>query len=98
MAARVTRVAGGARAGAVRVEKVTHNGKVRVVVIRGLDSFPEGLVMAPATFELLRQPLEREYGPAEEVERKATAEELAMVVVVTSELRGGRPKRGNGAS
>ena len=81
----------------MRVEKVTHKGKVRVVVIRGLDSFPEGLVMGLATFELIRQPLERKYGPAEEAEREATAEELAMVVVVTSELRGGRPKKGNGA-
>ena len=81
----------------MNVEKVTHGGKVRVVIIRGLDDFPEGLVMAPATFELLREPLEDKNGPAEEVEREATAEELAMVVVVTAELRGGRPKRGNGA-
>lgn len=80
----------------MKVEKVTHNGKVRVVVIRGLDSFPEGLVMAPATFDLLRESLEGKYGRPEETEREATAEELAMVVVVTSELRGTKPKSGNG--
>lgn len=96
MAARDARAAGGAGAGAVRVEKITHDGKVRVVAVTGLESFPEGLVMAPETFEALREPLESKYGPSEMVEREATTEEVAMMVVVSQELRGTRPKGGNG--
>ncbi|KKN36998.1 hypothetical protein LCGC14_0768090 [marine sediment metagenome] len=97
MAARVPRATGGAGAGAVRVEKITHNGKVRLVAVTGLESYPEGLVMDQATFELLRQSLERKYGPPEVVEREATREELAMVAVLSTQLLGVRPKRGNGA-
>ena len=80
----------------MRVEKVTHGGKVRVVVVQGVDSFPEGLVMAPGTWEVLREPLASKYGPPEEVEREATAEEVAMMAVVSLELRGASPQRGNG--
>ena len=80
----------------MRVEKVSHNGKVRVVVVLGVESFPEGLVMAPETWRVLAEPLARKYGPPEEVEREATTEEVAMMVVVSQELRGTRPQGGNG--
>jgi hypothetical protein len=80
----------------VRVEKISHGGKVRVVAVTGLESFPEGLVMAPETFESLRGPLESKYGPSEVVEREATPEEVAMMVVVAQGLRGVMPKGGNG--
>ena len=80
----------------MRVEKITHKGRVRVVVVAGLDAFPEGLVMAPETFEVLRKPLAYKYGPPEELVREATPEEVAMMVVVSQELRGTGSKRGNG--
>ena len=80
----------------MRVEKISHAGKVRVVAVTGLESFPEGLVMAPETFEALREPLEHAYGLPEVVEREATTEEVAMMVVVSQELRGTMPKGGNG--
>lgn len=81
----------------MRVEKIIHNGKVRVVAVTGLEAYPEGLVMSVATYGLLRQSLERKYGLPDVVEREATPAELALTAVVSSELRGTRPKKGNGA-
>ena len=70
----------------IRVEIIVHEGKRRSVAIFGLESIPEGAVMTPVDYELLRPKLLAKYGAFEEKEVAASDEMLAVVEEIRSEL------------